>query len=211
MQAVKKYIRFDDRVMEIGGGCGNFLVDLIENKITKDPVLIESCSDHLEYAKTRFNIEGYQEISKVKYNFNKIFMFHVLEHLIMPGSLLRNCSPFLNDKGLIVVEVPSSDDPLISLYDCAAYKDFYFQPMHPYIYNKKSLEFLFRQCGYRVVEFIGVQRYSLSNHLQWLVKGIPGGNADLAEALGEECETAYKNRMQSRGTTDTLFGIFQKG
>lgn len=106
------------------------------------------------------------------------------------------------------METPASTDPLLSLYACAAYKDFYFQPMHPYVYCRETLDRLFASLAFTAVAFEHAQRYPLSNHLAWLSKGRPGGDPELDALLGPECQAAYRARLRAARVTDTVFGVF---
>jgi len=211
VEMARRFLKKGDAILDIGGGCGNFLVDMGREKLTSRAVLVESCREHLEFAREGLGIEGYEDAEEVEGPFDAIFLFHILEHIMAPAPFLKRCSALLVEKGLVIVEVPCSRDPLISLYESAPYKDFYFQPMHPYTHCSRSLELLFSGAGFESVQFIPFQRYPLSNHLQWLSNGKQGGNARFAEVLGSECEETYKRRLESSGFTDTLFGIFRKG
>jgi len=211
VEIAKRFLKKGDAILDIGGGCGNFLVDIGRENPDSRAVLVESCREHLEFAREALRIEGYEDVENVQGSFNAIFLFHILEHIVAPAPFLKRCSELLVEDGLVIVEVPCSRDPLISLYESAPYKDFYFQPMHPYTHCSRSLDVLFRGSGFEPVRFIPFQRYPLSNHLQWLSNAVQGGNAGFAEMLGTECEEAYKRRLEMSGFTDTLFGIFRKG
>lgn len=210
VEVVEKFLVDGDSILEVGGGCGNFLVDVTQRRMGLRAVLVESCREHLHYARQILGLQGCEDLKDVKGTFNKIFLFHVLEHIAQPTRFLEACRRLLTDHGMIVVEVPCSEDPLISLFDCSAYKDFCFQPMHPFVHCRSSLDVLFEKSGFETVQFIPFQRYPLSNHLQWLSKGLPGGNDELTEMLGSKCENAYKKRLEALGLTDTLFGVFRK-
>ena len=49
-------------------------------------------------------------------------LFHVFEHLADPASFLSSAKRLLVPGGRIIIEVPSLDDPLLSLYKSAAYR-----------------------------------------------------------------------------------------
>jgi len=46
-------------------------------------------------------------------NFDLIWINHVLEHSLRPDIILQNLSKHLNDKGLIMIEVPNCDNSYI--------------------------------------------------------------------------------------------------
>ena len=105
----------------------------------------------------------------------------------------------------MIIEVPSLDDPLSSLYKSPAHRDFYFQKQHPYVYSAKSLRRVLEHHGFRV-EIVPYQRYGLENHLQWLSAGKPGGNAEFARTF-QSCDAAYRAALEASGLTDTVFAI----
>jgi len=104
-----------------------------------------------------------------------ICLFHVFEHLTDPASWLRIAKQLLAPGGRIVIEVPSLDDPLLSLFNSRAYRDFYFQKQHPFVYSSASLRRVLEHNGF-AVETMPYQRYGLENHLTWLAEGRPGGS-----------------------------------
>ena len=207
----KQFVNKKYNVLEIGGGCGNFIGNMIQKGLISSGVLVESCLSHLKYAANKFNLKCYVSLDEVGDNkFDAIFMFHVLEHIKEPIGFLKYCSSFLKQKGLFVVEVPSSSDPLLSLYGCDSFKDFYFQPMHHYVYSEKSLEYLFKKSGYKTSRFIYYQRYSLSNHLGWLAYGKQGNEQNFLGIIDNLMEKHYKNNLINAKHTDTIFGVFIK-
>ena len=190
-------------VLEVGAATGAFLQQLD----VACRCAVEPARDNREFSK-QFADCTYADIDEVPLEpkFDVICMFHVFEHIRQPGEFLRKCLERLRAPGgRIVIEVPNIADPLISLYDCAAFKDFYFQPMHPYVHSVASLRTIFQQAGLREQEVICYQRYGLVNHLNWLAKGKPGGNPDWQRILGEGQE--YKAALARQGITDTLFYV----
>ena len=135
-------------------------------------------------------------------------MFHVFEHILDPYEFLGKCQKLLGDQGVIIIEVPHVEDPLLSIYNLNEYKDFYFQPMHPYVYSAKALQYVFRQSGFQEVEKIFFQRYGLDNHLAWLVNKKVGGNKYFSSLFADN-ET-YKESLVEAQKTDTIFFIAKK-
>lgn len=211
LDIVKPYLAKDYRVLEIGGGCGNFIGEIYKSGYISEAFLIEPCIEHLTFACNYYGINGYKNLDEIKNKkFNVIVMFHVLEHLRNPQEFLCQVFSLLTNNGFIVIEVPCSADPLLSLYNSNDYKDFYFQSLHPYVYSQTALKVCFENAGYKSGKFIYYQRYSLSNHLFWLSKGKPGGSVRFSKILGNSCELAYKESMERNKTTDTIFGVFQR-
>ena len=202
LSVVRHFFKGVSRVLEIGSSTGAF-IELIAN-VGVDCCAVEPDDANREYC-TRFASEVYPDISHVPsdMSFDVICMFHVFEHIRNPLSMLDRCRMNLRAGGRVLVEVPNIEDPLISLYDCKAFKDFYFQPMHPYIYSPASLGRVFEKAGFRVLEKVLYQRYGIDNHLTWLSKGRPGGDEHLKGIFGGAIE--YKESLMRAGKTDTLF------
>lgn len=211
-EALLPYIPEGSVALEIGGGCGNFIGELLHSGRLAAASLVESCTRHLDYARNRFpGLSCLTDMaSQAPASHDLIIMLHVLEHIPEPRPLLAECVRLLKPGGKIIVETPASTDPLISMYNCTAYKDFYFQPMHPYVYCQSTFDHLFSAFGFSALAFEHVQRYSLSNHLIWLSKGRPGGDTTLDALLGPECQAAYRSSLRTSSLTDTIFGIFYR-
>ena len=180
--------------LEIGGGCGNFIGELWRQGRFASAALVESCAAHLDFARDRFaGLTCASTLDELETgSFDILFLLHVFEHLTDPVGAARHFARLLAPGGRICLEVPCAADPLLSLYGCAAYKDFYFQPMHPFVHCQDSLRVAFGEAGFVARAFLPVQRYPLSNHAEWLARGRPGGNPSLARIFGEETESAYK-------------------
>jgi 2-polyprenyl-3-methyl-5-hydroxy-6-metoxy-1,4-benzoquinol methylase len=94
-----------------------------------------------------------------------VTLFHVVEHLYDPQTYLKNIRRILNEDGLLILETPNALDILSNQYECLAFQNFTYWSHHPMIHSHKSLELMVKECGYEVLENVGVQRYDLNNHL----------------------------------------------
>lgn len=206
MKVVSKFFNQNDKVLEIGSSTGAFL-SLLNNCKTS---AVEIADNNREYSKQFVTDEVYDSLKNIPKHleFDVICMFHVFEHIKNPHDFLKQCTTLLNPNGIIVIEVPHIEDPLISLYDIKEFKDFVFQPMHPMIYSVKSLDYIFNSCNYYAKEVIYYQRYGLGNHLSWLTYKKPGGNFVLLDMF--ENNDMYKKTLEINAQTDTLFYIAQK-
>jgi len=136
--------------------------------------------------------------------YDLITAFHVIEHLPEPLAMLASLAGSLKPNGRMIVEVPSADDVLLTLYDCDAFQRFTYWSQHLFLFNASTLEMLARQAGLRVVAVQHYQRYPLSNHLHWLSQGKPGGHQCWAFLDTPELSSAYGNTLAALGKTDTL-------
>ena len=137
-------------------------------------------------------------------DFDLITAFHVLEHLSDPREMLSNLSTLLKRGGRMIVEVPSAEDALLSLYDCSAFQQFTYWSQHLFLFNARTLETVAQQAGLRVVAIQHYQRYPLSNHLHWLSQSAPGGHQRWGFLDTPELTSAYANTLAAIGKTDTL-------
>lgn len=142
--------------------------------------------------------------------YDLITAFHVVEHLSDPRHMLANLGRLLNPRGRMIVEVPSSEDALLTLYDCDAFQRFTYWSQHLFLFNSSTLSMLARQAGLRVVAIQHYQRYPLSNHLHWLSQGKPGGHHRWGFLDTTEMALAYTNTLASLGKTDTLIAHFER-
>lgn len=205
LSIVKKF--FDNKkVLEVGSSTGAFL-SLLDN-CNKNAC--ELTPDNLEYSAQFINGKTYNKLENVDdTNFDIICMFHVFEHIRNPIEFLDRCKSLLSSDGCIIVEVPCSSDPLLTLYNCNEFKDFVFQPMHPMVYNEKSLDYIFQKADLKREEVIYHQRYGLDNHLSWFKNKKPGGDNSLTELFSSNEE--YKLKLKSIQKTDTIFYIARLG
>jgi 2-polyprenyl-3-methyl-5-hydroxy-6-metoxy-1,4-benzoquinol methylase len=137
-------------------------------------------------------------------SYDLITAFHVVEHLSDPRSILREFKDFLAPKGRIVIEVPSSSDALLTLYESEPFQHFTYWSQHLYLFNAKTLETLVQQSGLKVISIQQYQRYPLSNHLYWLSKGKPGGHKFWSFLDSSILQQAYADTLARIGQCDTL-------
>lgn len=137
-------------------------------------------------------------------NFDLITAFHVLEHLKDPATILRKLATRLRGGGGIIIEMPSSADALLTLYENVPFSEFTYWSCHFYLFNAANLPFLAKKAGLKLEYVSHIQRYPLSNHLHWLAKGKPGGHKLWSFLDSEELFRAYEARLASLGKTDTL-------
>ncbi len=140
--------------------------------------------------------------------FDIICMFHVFEHIREPKTFLEKCRRLLSTTGLVIIEVPYIEDPLISIYNIEEFKDFYFQPMHPFVHSIESLRFNFCNAKFLEESMIFYQRYGLDNHLSWLANKKPGGDSYLTSLF--KGNKQYKQTLVDIEKTDTVFYIAGK-
>jgi len=203
---LKRFLTGKPSVLEIGAEKGGFLDRIAQS--TGILAAVDSCPEYKEILQRK----GYRAYSYVwdlpsNERYDRICLFSLLEHIHDPQPFLSRLKGCLSTDGLMIVEIPSANDPLLSLYDIPAFKSFYFQGMHPYVYSEKAVKLLLANCGMETVEVIHKQRYGLANHLQWLKSGSPGGNPEFTSLFAGPADSEYIKALETSGHTDTLYVI----
>jgi 2-polyprenyl-3-methyl-5-hydroxy-6-metoxy-1,4-benzoquinol methylase len=152
----------------------------------------------------------YADLDDAGGEYDLITVFHVLEHLRDPRTTLRALAARLAVGGRLVVEVPNSDDALLTLYDHDAFQRFTYWSQHLILFNAETLRRLAGQAGLQVISISQFQRYPLSNHLYWLSRKQPGGHRkwSFLDTL-PLCE-AYAAALASIGKCDTIIAHLER-
>jgi 2-polyprenyl-3-methyl-5-hydroxy-6-metoxy-1,4-benzoquinol methylase len=137
-----------------------------------------------------------------------ITMFHVLEHISDPRSILMELSKKLTEDGQLIIEVPNASDALLELYQCDKFSRFTYWSCHLFLFTGQTLAKLANQAGLKVNYIKQVQRYPLSNHLYWLAKGLPGGHVKWNFMNSSILNEAYEKELASIGCCDTIIASF---
>jgi len=207
---IRSFISNISNLLEIGAGDGSFLRVIKENHPTVDLSVVETDISTLSQREEIENLKNYESLEEIcKYNnkYDAICLFHVLEHIIDPSAYLSIIGQLLiKNDSLVIVEVPSLFDPLLSIYGCESYKKFYFQSQHPYIYSNTSIVRFMESNGFVTKEVINYQRYGIENHLNWLANNAPGGN-QLFRNIFNKTNKSYISELEDFGKTDTVIWV----
>jgi 2-polyprenyl-3-methyl-5-hydroxy-6-metoxy-1,4-benzoquinol methylase len=154
-------------------------------------------------------IKLYDSLEDVGEGYDLITAFHVIEHLLNPRATLKELAACLIDKGRLVVEVPSSEDILLTLYENEAFQCFTYWSQHLYLFNGETLRELAEQAGLRVVSIQQFQRYPLSNHLHWLSRNQSGGHQSWSFLDTPALTEAYAASLAALGKCDTIIACLE--
>jgi 2-polyprenyl-3-methyl-5-hydroxy-6-metoxy-1,4-benzoquinol methylase len=154
-------------------------------------------------------VEIYDSLESAGNGYDLITAFHVIEHLPDPLMILKELAARLNAKGRLVIEVPSSDDALLTLYHNDAFQRFSYWSQHLYLFNGETLRQLANQAELRVVSVQQFQRYPLSNHLHWLSRNQPGGHQSWSFMDTPALNEAYAASLASIGKCDTIIAYLE--
>lgn len=188
-------------ILDFGCGAGGFLSRArgIASRVCGVEIESRLASFFKEQA-----LDVRQHIDEFDESFDLVTLFHVLEHFPEPVALLRKLTEKLKPGGRIIVEVPNSDDALLTLFQCDAFAHFTYWSCHLFLFNAETLAVTAKKAGLTVNYLHHIQRYPLSNHLYWLSKGKPGGHTKWNFLDSEDLNTAYGKSLAAIGRTDTL-------
>lgn len=188
------------KLLDFGCGAGGFL-----NKSRQLAASVQGIELELRVQKYwHEKITIYANMESAGGGYDLITAFHVVEHLPDPVAILKILAAKLSKNGRMIVEVPSSDDALLTLYDSSAFQHFTYWSQHLFLFNAETLGILAKKAGFRVVSIQQYQRYPLSNHLHWLSHGKPGGHQHWSFLDSPELKVAYANALASVAKCDTL-------
>ncbi|MFL6601399.1 MAG: class I SAM-dependent methyltransferase [Steroidobacteraceae bacterium] len=143
-------------------------------------------------------------------DYDLITAFHVLEHLPDPRTALRDLASRMAAGGQLIIEVPHSEDALLTLYSSEAFRRFTYWSQHLFLFNAETLRRLAVQAGLRVVSIRQLQRYPLSNHLYWLRHNRPGGHREWSFLDTPGLNAAYEASLAAIGKCDTIVAWLER-
>lgn len=208
VERVKKDLKKTDEILEVGCSVGYFLNAIVDNVESaygtewdsKARGYIENSINHPSI-KTAKNPEDFNK------KFDKIFMFHVLEHIEDPVEFLTGLKQMLKENGKIYIEVPNVDDVMVKTFDCKAFEEFYYKKAHIFNFNEKGLKYIFEKCGFVDYDITFIERYGIANHFYWLRNGKPSGNVAYKDIFEDELNEVYVKALVKAKQTDTLFAV----
>ncbi len=137
-----------------------------------------------------------------------VFCFHTLEHLKDPIKHLKSFKDILCPKGHLIIEVPHANDFLLRYLKNEEFKGFSLWSQHLILHSRVSLAAFLSEAGFNNFVIQAKQRYSLSNHFNWLIHGKAGGHKNIFSVLDtDELNKAYEGSLQMIDATDTLVAI----
>lgn len=204
-----RYFRYKlagKRLLDFGCGAGGFLLKAREAAAVAEGVEPElRLQPHFDQSRLIVHVHLEDIAASGRSRFDLITAFHVVKHLPDPRTMLARLALLLVEGAELIVEVPSSDDALLTLFECEPYSRFTYWSQHLFLFNPRTLRELVRQAGLKLRWLEQVKRYPLSNHLYWLARGKPRGHLEGwrfidSPALNEACSA----QLAALGRCDTL-------
>lgn len=140
-----------------------------------------------------------------KESFDVAGLFHVFEHMTKPLKTLGEVGNILRPGGTLILEVPHARDVLLKI---DAFKAFTLWSEHLVLHTKESLRTYLETAGFKDIRIEGYQRYSLANHIGWLVDEKPGGQK--RHVAFDTSKEEYAELLKESDRTDTLIAFATK-
>jgi SAM-dependent methyltransferase len=204
VQRLMPLLKSRPKLLEIGSSSGAFLDSA--RPFAGSVMGVEPGRRHREWAKKELGLTMAPSLDAVTEKFDLIVLFHVLEHVRHPVEFLKGLLSRLNPGGKVVVEVPSDNDALLSVYKTEAYPPFYYQNAHLWYFTAPTLSGIAEKAG-ATAEVRQLQRYDLSNHMRWLATGKPGGMGYYQDLFPAALDQAYREALERAGVADTLWAV----
>lgn len=199
-------------LLDVGSGYGIFLAEAYRRGYRA--VGIEVSEERRKKAATltpapQMNVnlmENTQELG----SFDVITLFHVVEHLTHPQSLLKRLAGHLSAGGALLAEAPNLEDRMAGL--CPPYRRFIWQRAHVSYFNSRGLRRALEESGFSRVEIFGLQRYGLGNALHWILRGTPQiqDPSFETEGIGRGIERVAKGWLERSLRCDTLMAVARR-
>lgn len=171
--------RDSGKLLEIGCGLGHVLMRL-ENQFETYGIDVSEYAIEQARANTPrsvLQVGGAEEIGSLPGPFDVIAAFHVVEHLVDPGGVLRECARMTDSGGLLVFATPNPEAPFAQRKGPRWYgaRD----PTHISLKPPSEWIELTRQAGYRMLRVFGDGMWDvpyvplIPARLQLLLFGLP--------------------------------------
>jgi SAM-dependent methyltransferase len=144
----------EGRVLDVGCGTGSFLLQMIEKgyEVYGQDISKTTC----DILRSRVGAQCFDApLEKCNFRsgfFDIITLWHVLEHVEDPNTLLTEVHRILKPEGLLVIEVPNYNSIVVKLF--GRYSSFLGTPLHLYSFSVRTLEMILIKNGFLCVRSI---------------------------------------------------------
>ncbi len=175
LSRIEKYLSLEHELLEIGSSVG-YTLKALEGKV-KQVTGIELNRFQARYASEVQGVQTFSvplaDASFEDRSFDHVCMYQVLEHIWDPVRFLKQVYRRLKPGGMLFIEVPTLQNPLVSLYEIPEFKDFWFQQPHLYYFTEGTLSKIIHEAKFQIIEMFPVVEVSFLNHINWMLRRKP--------------------------------------
>lgn len=190
-------------IADIGCGAGSFL-DTCRGQAARQ-IAVEPCVPfQASLCERGYQVYGSTRDAAAAFpaSADLIVSIQVIEHVSDPVGFLRDIRPLLKRDGMLLITTPNRNDILGSLIP-DKFREFFYRSAHRWYFDSDSLAGCAQRAGYRVGNVGSLQKYGMSNMLQWLRDGKPMGFTTLPD-IGPAADGFWKGYLEEIGRADTL-------
>lgn len=207
VQQLKEWVDFAKigSVLELGSSSGFLLKALEEEYLHLKLSGIEPSERHRQYA-NKIGLNTHSSLEALDHQtFDLILSYFVLEHILEPKEWIGELKKYANNNAYFIAIVPNLNEALVKVYEDKNYDKFVWQLPHVSYFSETSLKLLLDSTlGNSDIHHL--QRYTLSNHLNWL-SGIKPKKSIEYPHITSATNLEYKQSMEQHKIGDTLAGV----
>ncbi|TLY35844.1 MAG: class I SAM-dependent methyltransferase [Nitrospirae bacterium] len=154
-----KDVEIDHAVIEMGCGPGNFLAKVRPHVSRVAGAEYNTAAIDQARAKGLSVVPFDEAFLTCKAEFDRVFAFHVLEHVEVPLEFLARLRTLLKPRGKIGISVPNQDGPIAFIHPCIHN----MPPHHATRWRLRTLEAAAQRLGMKI-ERVSYEPLLLENH-----------------------------------------------
>lgn len=152
IKLIKKYFK-SGNVLDIGSGTGEFLNHLRKFGFTTKGIEANQKARDFSITRHKLDVSDIGEYNFISSNsFDVITLWHVLEHIYNLQQQIFEIKRLLKNDGVLILALPN-----IKSYDAQHYSKYWAAldlPRHLSHFEKSTLDYLFKENGFELVEII---------------------------------------------------------
>lgn len=200
---IKRYIKEDDNIMDIGCGRGYFL-DELRKKGYKNIEGIDFSSNVVKYAighlKLKVKIGDFNNFSKNNF-YNLVLLNQVIEHILDINILLTKTNNLLQKGGYIYISTPNINSA--SAFVFKGDFEHFIPPEHINYFNIKSLSSLLNKHGYKIIKY---NTWGYPENIAGIIKKI----LKIKSKNNKDLENTYVQANQRNEINNIKYLLFDK-
>ena len=193
-------------VADYGCGVGLFL-DVIKG-VTKKTIAVEPMIACMHILKNKGHVYYEYPINVKEDSLDIAVSFDALEHIDKPLIFLNSIYNSLKKDGIFYISIPNKNDILMNVHN-EFYQEFFYCKAHLYYYDIKTLSYVIKKAGFRIVEKSGIHKYDFFNFISWLKTDKPCGRKYLS-FVDSFFESGFNNELIRMNMSSHLFIKAQK-
>ena len=191
-------------VLDYGAGHGGFVKEA--KGLFNEVIPLDVSKTYRHY----YELNGWNSVASLAdldLKIDMVVLFHVLEHLREPWSVLSEILALLGAVKFVVLEVPNTEEALNAVLKSSDYKKVHYSSDHLYYFTFSSLRKIVEHVGLRIVQETGYQRYGLANNISWLIegRGVQDPGLTIFDDFG--LNDRYEKVLVQRQLCDSIFFI----